>query len=87
MPLYDYRCPVCGARYELLRRIREMDEPATCPLGHAGGIRADVNRVFQKAAPGTYSDWYESLPSELRDKRLGIMREGEGIEIQEHEPD
>ncbi|HLF08853.1 MAG TPA: zinc ribbon domain-containing protein, partial [Dehalococcoidia bacterium] len=56
MPLYDYRCPVCGARYELLRRIREMDEPATCPEGHAGGIRADVNRVFQKAAPGTYSD-------------------------------
>jgi putative FmdB family regulatory protein len=87
MPLYEFRCPECGTRYELLRRIREMDDPATCPNGHGGGVRADVNRTFLPAARGTYSEWYESLPPELRDKRLGIKREGEGIEIQEHEPD
>ena len=31
MPLYEYRCPACGATFELLRRMREADDEVKCP--------------------------------------------------------
>ena len=34
MPLYEYYCPPCGTRFELLRPARQMDEAAVCPSGH-----------------------------------------------------
>ncbi len=39
MPLYEYYCRRCQARFELLRPLSRMDEPATCPEGHANGRR------------------------------------------------
>jgi len=31
MPLYEYRCLICGETFELLRRVEEADEEAVCP--------------------------------------------------------
>ncbi|NMB75950.1 MAG: zinc ribbon domain-containing protein [Myxococcales bacterium] len=31
MPLYEYRCPACGERFELLRSASERDDEAQCP--------------------------------------------------------
>ncbi len=31
MPLYEYRCPDCGHRFELLQRLGEGAEDVTCP--------------------------------------------------------
>ena len=31
MPFYEYRCPSCSARFELLRSISRRDTPAECP--------------------------------------------------------
>jgi putative FmdB family regulatory protein len=39
MPLYEYYCPRCAAKFELLRPMNRSDEPATCPEGHRGGAR------------------------------------------------
>lgn len=39
MPLYEYYCPRCAAKYELLRPMSESEKPGTCPKGHAGGQR------------------------------------------------
>jgi putative FmdB family regulatory protein len=39
MPLYDYRCRTCGVVYEERRAMAQVDEPSTCPQGHAGAIR------------------------------------------------
>jgi putative FmdB family regulatory protein len=39
MPLYEYFCPKCTSKYELLRPMSRSDEPGTCPNGHAGGAR------------------------------------------------
>ncbi len=39
MPLYEYYCQRCRRRFELLRPSSRMDDPASCPEGHAGGER------------------------------------------------
>ena len=30
MPVYEYECARCGATTELLRPMRDMDQPAAC---------------------------------------------------------
>ena len=37
MPIYEYKCPICNARFE---RLQHFDDPppACCPAGH-GGVR------------------------------------------------
>ncbi len=39
MPLYEYYCPKCTSKYELLRSMGRAEDAATCPKGHAGGTR------------------------------------------------
>jgi len=31
MPIYQYYCPECKEKFELLRRISQLEEPASCP--------------------------------------------------------
>jgi putative FmdB family regulatory protein len=31
MPIYEYKCRMCDARFEALRPMREGHEPARCP--------------------------------------------------------
>ena len=31
MPIYEYLCPECGARFELLRSLSQADQEAECP--------------------------------------------------------
>ena len=31
MPIYEYVCPRCGTEFELMRSVKEVDEPAFCP--------------------------------------------------------
>ncbi len=39
MPLYEYYCRDCRTRFELLRPMSRMDDPAACPGGHGGSQR------------------------------------------------
>ena len=39
MPLYEYYCKKCSAKFEMLRPMSRSDEPAACPEGHAGALR------------------------------------------------
>jgi putative FmdB family regulatory protein len=31
MPLYDYQCRSCGARFEMFRRMQDADRKQECP--------------------------------------------------------
>ncbi len=31
MPIYEYVCPDCATKFELLRSFRQADEAAVCP--------------------------------------------------------
>ena len=56
MPLYEYYCPVCDQRFELLRPMARAGEPATCPAGHADAERLiSVFSAFAKSADGDVS--------------------------------
>jgi putative FmdB family regulatory protein len=51
MPLYEYYCQSCERRFELLRPVSRMDNPAVCPEGHGG-----ANRVLSTFAAFTQGD-------------------------------
>jgi putative FmdB family regulatory protein len=51
MPLYEYYCESCKRRFELLRPVSRMDDPAVCPQGHVG-----ANRVLSTFAAFTQRD-------------------------------
>jgi putative FmdB family regulatory protein len=56
MPLYEYYCPVCDQRFELLRPMTRASEPAACPAGHPGAERViSVFSAFAKGPSGEVS--------------------------------
>ena len=54
MPLYEYFCPPCGTRFEMLRPISDIDQPAVCPDGHTTDDR--VLSLFAPFAKSTQGD-------------------------------
>jgi len=50
MPLYEYYCPQCETRFELLRPMGRSDDPAICPNGHQRAQR--VLSVFSAVSKG-----------------------------------
>jgi putative FmdB family regulatory protein len=54
MPLYEYFCRRCEAKFELLRPMSRSNEPASCPSGHGGAERVlSVFSSFSKGADGS----------------------------------
>jgi putative FmdB family regulatory protein len=39
MPIYEFRCRVCDERFEVRRSMRDLDAPASCPMGHDHAVR------------------------------------------------
>ena len=39
MPIYEYACPECDAKFESMRPVSRMDEPAECPTCGGAGER------------------------------------------------
>jgi len=56
MPLYEYYCQRCNAKFELLRPMSRGDDPAPCPKGHPGAARVmSVFAAVTKDAAGAPS--------------------------------
>ena len=54
MPLYEYYCPKCATKFELLRPMSRSDEAATCPSGHNGVTRTlSMFAAVTKGADGS----------------------------------
>jgi putative FmdB family regulatory protein len=57
MPIYEYRCPSCGAEFERKMKISDPNPP--CPSCDAPEVRKLVSRSsFQLKGSGWYSDHY-----------------------------
>jgi putative FmdB family regulatory protein len=56
MPLYEYYCPTCDMKFELLRPMARSGEPAACPRGHEGAERViSVFSALTKSGDGEVS--------------------------------
>ncbi len=57
MPLYEYHCPHCEIKFDLLRPFSKADAPATCPQCKGQDTRRAISRVafFSKNADGSTS--------------------------------
>jgi putative FmdB family regulatory protein len=56
MPLYEYYCPTCPQKFELLRAMTLAEEPVTCPSGHPSANRiVSLFASFAKGEDGTVS--------------------------------
>jgi putative FmdB family regulatory protein len=55
MPIYEYVCPECGTRFDVLRPMSQADQPTRCPHCQAEGARRAPSRVasFSKSADGS----------------------------------
>lgn len=63
MPIYVYKCSICGVKRELVQRIADLDkEPVYC--SHDGFV---MNRVIQ--APMVFGD-YEAYDCPITGKRI-----------------
>ncbi|MFC1998066.1 zinc ribbon domain-containing protein [Chloroflexota bacterium] len=40
MPIYEYYCPKCASKFELLRSMSKMDDDASCPKCKGSSKRA-----------------------------------------------
>ena len=56
MPLYEYVCEYCETRFEELRPVSRMDEPAKCAEGHR------ARRVLSTFAALSKDSFGESEP-------------------------
>ena len=45
VPRYEYRCPTCEDRFEVVRSMTDAAGPVACPSGHEG-----ARRVFSAVA-------------------------------------
>ena len=53
MPLYEYFCRRCEAKFELLRPMSRSEAAATCPSGHADAQRVlSLFASYSKGADG-----------------------------------
>jgi putative FmdB family regulatory protein len=51
VPLYEYRCSICGRRFEVLQRVGEGPEGLTCPACGRSEIDREAS-TFAGAASG-----------------------------------
>ncbi|NWF77086.1 MAG: zinc ribbon domain-containing protein [Chloroflexi bacterium] len=57
MPIYEYLCPECNLKFELLRPQSQANENASCPRCHNG-----AKRIFSSFASFTKSSEGTSTP-------------------------
>jgi len=58
MPIYEYSCPKCNLRFELLRPLSQVGDPASCPQCHG-----KVNRVLSSFTCSRAAS--EDVPAEV----------------------
>lgn len=65
MPLYEYSCSNCQTKFELLRPVSRLDDPADCPQCHQKGAKhvLSVFACFSKSADGNTQAVAGSAPS------------------------
>jgi len=59
MPIYEYFCPPCNLKFELLRPSSKLNEIASCPRCHNGAKRM----LSSFASPSNHAEEVPTLTS------------------------
>ncbi len=57
MPIYEYKCPKCQQKFELMRPFSDSQEKATCP-----GCQTSSGRILSNFACFTRGEGGETVP-------------------------
>ena len=55
MPIFEYRCGQCGAKFEDLETVADRDKPRPCPVCGAASVVREVSVFAAKVARGASS--------------------------------
>jgi putative FmdB family regulatory protein len=55
MPIYEYECPTCGAKFELRRGLNDDDREIECPKCNSSGSRRILSLSHTTSSQGTCS--------------------------------
>ncbi|PIU23317.1 MAG: zinc ribbon domain-containing protein [Chloroflexi bacterium CG08_land_8_20_14_0_20_45_12] len=58
MPIYEYICPNCNSKFELLRSLSQANESASCPL-----CQNNAKRVF--SCFSAFSEGHEGVSTAI----------------------
>jgi putative FmdB family regulatory protein len=50
MPIYEYLCQDCGAQFDMLRSMKDADEPARCKSCLGDHTKRQLSVFFSKSA-------------------------------------
>jgi putative FmdB family regulatory protein len=53
MPFYEYLCPKCGTKFDLMRAIADRDNPAPCPTCGAKKTHRELPHVMTNIPGGS----------------------------------
>ena len=68
MPLYEYYCEACSSVFEVLRSVRQSEEPATCPK-----CSGEADRIMPTtfASMSRRDGWAQRVPYHHKPVRTG----------------
>jgi putative FmdB family regulatory protein len=53
MPIYEYECPACGAKFELRQDMNDSDNEKTCPKCKEPGSRRILSLSYTGSSQGS----------------------------------
>lgn len=75
MPIYEYRCPACGAEFEKMQKISAPPPP--CPAcAHADVVKKVSASAFVLKGSGWYKDHYGLKKSSSDSSSEGSQKSG-----------
>lgn len=84
MPIYEYRCPACGTRFEVLHLEKVTGEAEKCPHCHAPHTRRVMSRFATTGSKSAADDpLLKELPEDLRRELPEELRGGIPDEMRE----
>ena len=83
MPIYEFECNSCGARFDRLQKLSDPD-PATCPECGAPQVKRRLTApAFRLAGSG----WYETDFKRDGDKKRNLAGKDEAPKADTAKPD
>lgn len=73
MPVYEYRCPECGVKISLVRKMSESKDPVECECG------IQMKRIFEPVEFNGFGKWVSSSRKKFNQKHGNDPDKAKGL--------